>query len=57
MTCAMHGSGNSEKNASLFPFTPFALNPNCSAAFMIPYAFVPCLSVPATSRIFVIPIL
>ena len=57
ITCAIHGNGNSEKNASLSPFTPLALNPSCSAAFITPYAFVPCLSVPATSRILLIPIL
>ena len=54
---AMQSKGNSEKNDSLFPFTPFALKPNCSAALITPYAFVPCLSVPATSRICVMPIL
>jgi hypothetical protein len=28
--------GKPEKNASLLPFTPFAENPNSSAAFTIP---------------------
>ncbi len=54
---AMQGKGNSEKNDSLFPFTPFALKPKCFAALITPYALVPCLSVPATSQIWVISIL
>ena len=39
-------------SSALFAFTPFATNPNFSAACTNPNALVPFLSVPATSLIF-----
>ena len=42
------------KKCFMIPFTPFAVNPSFSAVFIIPKALVPCLSVPAASRILVI---
>ncbi|MNW22118.1 hypothetical protein D3C71_2234310 [compost metagenome] len=50
-TCAIQGRGNPLKNASWFPLTPFDENPIFSAALISPSALVPCLSVPAISRI------
>nr|WP_284679135.1 hypothetical protein [Aceticella autotrophica] len=44
-------------SSGLFALTPFAVSPSFSAAFINPYALVPCLSVPADSRIFDIGIL
>lgn len=51
-TWAIAGRGISLKISSgLLALTPFAENPNFSAAFITPKALVPSLSVPATSLI------